>query len=349
MSKSLAVPIPDYFYYFPKGNDQRTVIENRSSTVRAGKTEIVHELYSSDGIYVWYSNVNLPLKKKMLIEYPEPFIHINYALQCSSSYYYEQEKKPFATFHPLQYNILLMPVSKTSVEWMPGKEVENFEINLTRSFFENYLPDDHPFRPMLQNSDQHAFISVPHLPVTPHIRSIIYDIVHCTMEPGPKRLYLKAKTLELLSIQQQQQMQMTGEHHVMYTGDVKASDVSKMYAAREIIVQHLDKPHSLVDLAHMVGTNECYLKRNFKKVFGTTVYGHIQQLRMERARDVLVNEKRKISEVAKLSGYGHVSHFSKAFKKQFGFSPKNIKTMLCFCLTELYATFFSELSLIATI
>jgi AraC-like DNA-binding protein len=297
---------------------------------------------------MWYSHVHLHAAKKMVVEYPAPFIHINYVLQGTSMYHTGDEQQPFSTFHSLQYNVLLLPAGKVAVEWMPGKEVENFEINVTREFFEKHLPAGHPFLPLLQQNGQHALASAVHLPVTPQIRAIIYDIVNCNMDPAHKRLYIKAKTLELMAIQMEQQKSIPAET-LLHPGDVKLSDAQKMHAAREIIVQRLYNPHTIPALAHLVGTNENYLKKNFKKMFGTTVFGFIQQLRMERARDILINEKRKIGEVARLTGYSHISHFSKAFKKQFGFSPKNIKVGLCLWLTDLQALLFSEFSALAVI
>ncbi|WP_343700056.1 AraC family transcriptional regulator [Chitinophaga sp.] len=348
MSNTLPVSIPDYFYYYPKSNELGTVVENRSSAVHEGKQEVVHELHSSDGIYMWYSRVHLRSAKKMVVEYPAPFVHISYVLQGSSVYRNGDEKTPFTAFHSLQYNVLLLPAGKVHVEWMPGKEVENFEINISREFFEKHLPAGHPFLAQARQTGTHALASALHLPVTPQIRSIIYDIVNCNMDPAHKRLYMKAKTLELMALQMQQQKNLP-EETFLQPGDIKMSDAQKMHAAREIILQRLDNPYTIPALAHLVGTNENYLKKNFKKVFGTTVFGFIQQLRMERARDILINEKKKIGEVARLTGYSHISHFSKAFKKQFGFSPKNIRVGVCLWLADLQAAFFSELSLLPAV
>lgn len=347
-SKLLSVPVPDYFYYFPKSNELRTVVENRTASMQSGREEIVQELYSSDGIYIWYSNVKLVKKKKMRVEYPTPFIHMNYALQCNSSYQYGKERVRFARFSSLQYNVMFLPAEQTDVEWLPAEITENFEINITREFFERQLPEDHPFIVQMRTGDQPVCMTPGNLPITPQIRSIIYEILHCTMEPVHKRLFLKAKTLELISLQLQQEAAMHAQHAMMFD-NMKPADVKKMYMARDIIMQYLNKPHSLATLAHMSETNECYLKKNFKRVFGTTVFGYIQQARMERAKDILLKEKRKIGEVAKVSGYSSVSHFSKAFKKYFGFSPQKLKLWFYLCASELHTALFSELSVLAAV
>lgn len=321
MNGNLPVPIPDYFYYFPKHSGQRTVVETRQSALYSGKEETVHELHSSDGIYIWYSNIRLAHKKQMLVEYPAPFIHICFALQCNSSYYAGGTTEPFITFRPREYNIVLLPQRQTKVEWMPGERVETFEMNLSTEFFQQHLPADHPFLACMQNQGEAAALSPGNLPITPPMLRIIYDMLQCQMEPAHKRIYIKAKTLELLSLQLLQLAESSTQQAFQNNG-VKPAEVRKMHLVRDIILQHLNNPHSLPVLAQMADTNECYLKRNFKKIFGTTVYGYILQTRMERAKQLLLQEKKKVSEVAQLSGYSHISHFSKAFRKHFGCSHR---------------------------
>lgn len=98
-----------------------------------------------------------------------------------------------------------------------------------------------------------------------------------------------------------------------------------MQQAREILHQNLQKPCSLIDLAHQVGTNENYLKKHFKQVFGHTVYGYVQELRMQEARNLLMNEECDIHEVAQRTGYKRTAHFIAAFKKHFGYAPMRLK------------------------
>ncbi|RPE05431.1 AraC family transcriptional regulator [Chitinophaga lutea] len=324
MNGSNAVPIPDYFYYFPKPNEQRTVTETRQSAIHSGKEETIHELHSSDGIFIWYGKVQLAEKKRMLVEYPSPFIHINFSLRCSSRYTSHEAAPPFAVFHPREYNIVWLPPRQTVVEWLPGEAVETFEINITPDFFQQQLPERHPFLAAMQHHTEPVTLSPQNLPITPAMLRIIYDMLHCKMEPAHKRVFLKAKTLELISLQLLQLSEMQAQL-IPNSEGVRPADVQKMHLVRDIILQHLHNPHSLPVLAQMADTNECYLKRHFKKIFGTTVYGYIQQTRMEKAKHLLLHERKKVSEVALLSGYSHISHFSKAFRKHFGCSPQQIR------------------------
>ena len=55
--------------------------------------------------------------------------------------------------------------------------------------------------------------------------------------------------------------------------------IDKIHYAKEIILGKLNSPMHLVDLAKVVGTNECTLKKEFKNIFGTTVFGYIVSAR----------------------------------------------------------------------
>ena len=65
----------------------------------------------------------------------------------------------------------------------------------------------------------------------------------------------------------------------------------------------------------MCATNESKLKKIFKKVYKTTIYGYIQKLRLEKANLLLKEQSLNIGEIAKEVGYKHQGHFSSWDKK----------------------------------
>ena len=91
-----------------------------------------------------------------------------------------------------------------------------------------------------------------------------------------------------------------------------------MHHAKAIIEQEYLNPPSLHRLALRVGTNECTLKGGFKTVFGTTVFGHIFDYRMEMACRYLLDSSKTIQEIGACVGYEYHAHFSTAFKRKFG-------------------------------
>ena len=91
--------------------------------------------------------------------------------------------------------------------------------------------------------------------------------------------------------------------------------------AREILLQHIGDPITIKELARKVATNECYLKKGFKEMFGTTIFDFYQSQRMEHAKYLLYDKGLSVTDVSALLGYSSISHFSTAFKKHTGIKP----------------------------
>ncbi|GGH09800.1 helix-turn-helix transcriptional regulator [Sphingobacterium alkalisoli] len=106
---------------------------------------------------------------------------------------------------------------------------------------------------------------------------------------------------------------------------VKDQLLDKVIEAKKIIQEDLTQNHSIGDLAKMIGTNEQYLKKYFKLHVGKTVMSFTLETKMLYAKKLIMTGKHRISDVARLTGYKHATHFTTAFKKYFGFIPNSLK------------------------
>jgi len=95
----------------------------------------------------------------------------------------------------------------------------------------------------------------------------------------------------------------------------------RIYEAREILLQHIGDPITIKELSRKVAMNECYLKKGFKEIFGTTIFDFYQQQRMEHAKYLLYEKGLSVTDISALLGYSSISHFSAAFKKHTGLKP----------------------------
>lgn len=98
-------------------------------------------------------------------------------------------------------------------------------------------------------------------------------------------------------------------------------DREKILKAREVLLQHIGDPITIKELSRKVAINECYLKKGFKEIFGTTIFDFYQQQRMEHAKYLLYEKGLSVTDVSALLGYSSISHFSTAFKKHTGLKP----------------------------
>ena len=154
--------------------------------------------------------------------------------------------------------------------------------------------------------------------ILPSMRSTIYQILNCPYQGVSRRLYLESRAIDLVAASLAQP----------WESDLKlleSEDIDRIEAARQILLDRLDHPPSLMELAQQVGLNDCTLKRGFRQVFGTTAFGYLYQQRMEQARILLASGEWSVSAVAELVGYGNVSAFSTAFRRKFGRSPKSCR------------------------
>jgi AraC-like DNA-binding protein len=81
---------------------------------------------------------------------------------------------------------------------------------------------------------------------------------------------------------------------------------------------------SLQELARQVGINEFKLKNGFKELFQTTVFGYLSDVKLQNAKQQLL-EGVPIKSVAEALGYSSVQHFGNAFRKKFGVSPGKVR------------------------
>lgn len=277
------------------------------------------------GVYFWYGNFQVTSRKPLVINTSASHIQMNFCLQNVTTYFSESFSKPFVRFKPYQHNLLLLPQRKMVMQWQPDVETEIFSINISPEFFFANLPETHPIYTHFQEGIAEvlpAFLSLRNLPVTPKMISALFEILHCQYSGYHKNLFVKAKVIELLALQFEQYEQLPLPD---ITSSLKPEDVHKMHLAKEILVENLEAPLSIKDLAHKVGTNEYNLKKYFKEVFGTTVFGYLHEFRMEKSKEELGVDGNKISDVAQRMGYKHATHFTAAFKKYYGYLPNKMR------------------------
>jgi len=81
---------------------------------------------------------------------------------------------------------------------------------------------------------------------------------------------------------------------------------------------------SLEKFSYLTGRSLTTFKRDFKKAFNITPQKWLTQKRLELARFQLTEQKRKPSDIYFEVGFENLSHFSYAFKKEFGITPREL-------------------------
>jgi AraC-like DNA-binding protein len=105
---------------------------------------------------------------------------------------------------------------------------------------------------------------------------------------------------------------------------VKKNDLESMQHVEQILSGKLEGFPSLESLAHEVFMSTSKLKNLFKQVYGHTLYDYYNKSRLQRAKDLLITGQCSIKQAGSEIGFSNLSHFAKAFRKEFGILPRDL-------------------------
>lgn len=95
--------------------------------------------------------------------------------------------------------------------------------------------------------------------------------------------------------------------------------------AVDYLGMHYNEQITLNKVAENVFVSTYYLSRMFKKELGQNFVDYLNELRMEKAKELLREGKYKTYQVAEMVGIPDAQYFSKLFKKYTGLTPKECK------------------------
>ena len=211
--------------------------------------------------------------------------------------------------------------------WTAGERVLKVDIHMSAEVVETFLGRALESLPLTLSQLGHSAHQT-HQPfqellfahtasTTVAMRSAIQQLLNCPYKGLTRWLYWEGKVLELIALR----LEQLGQDYPNASRELRPDDVDRIYAARDILLQQLTNSPSLMELSRQVGLNDYKLKKGFRQVFGTTVFGYLSQQRMQKAQQLLSTQQ-SISAVAIAVGYTSPTAFSGAFKRQFGISPK---------------------------
>ncbi|GGA90894.1 AraC family transcriptional regulator [Puia dinghuensis] len=105
---------------------------------------------------------------------------------------------------------------------------------------------------------------------------------------------------------------------------VKKNDLESMQHVEHILSSRLEGFPSLESLAQEVFMSTSKLKNLFKQVYGHTLYDYYNKSRLQRAKDLLITGQCSIKQAGSEIGFSNLSHFAKAFRKEFGILPRDL-------------------------
>jgi len=98
--------------------------------------------------------------------------------------------------------------------------------------------------------------------------------------------------------------------------------------AKEFVQAHVEEPITLEQVIGHVHVSRFYFCKLFKKVTGMTLTEYVARVRVERAKRLLEDPSRRISEVVFAAGFGSIPQFNSVFKQHVGMPPSDYRATL---------------------
>jgi transcriptional regulator GlxA family with amidase domain len=93
-------------------------------------------------------------------------------------------------------------------------------------------------------------------------------------------------------------------------------------AALNYIAAHLAEPLTVTTLAEQVNLSTSAFSQLFRQVTGRSPYQFVKEMRLDRARELLLEGRLGVVDVSRTVGYTSASHFIKEFRGRFGTTPR---------------------------
>jgi AraC-like DNA-binding protein len=95
----------------------------------------------------------------------------------------------------------------------------------------------------------------------------------------------------------------------------------------EFVRQNLPAKLTASILAEKIHLSDSHLRLLFRRTFNISPMGYVRRVRMQQARELLLNSDYRIQDVGKLVGYDDMSLFSRCFLKSEGISPSAYRSL----------------------
>jgi AraC-like DNA-binding protein len=277
------------------------------------------------GMQLCVSNLSFADTFRYRAKSHQAWIELSYCLRGGMSneiydYYKKSDEKNNHCF------LLMSKGSEGVVEYRGGERSVKVELQLDPELWSFsvrqlwHCESDEQLKAMMDLDSFH----VKELPTRPSIQSILHQIVHCPYEGLHRGMFLESKALELLALAPEQwQTDFVHSGGPKHTG-LNQKNRSMIFSARDILMNRMENPPTLTELAKMVSVSDWTLKEGFREVFGTTVFGFLRNYRLQQGRG-FIEQGMTVSEAACAVGYNNPSYFANEFRKKYGFNPGDLK------------------------
>lgn len=198
-----------------------------------------------------------------------------------------------------------------------NKEFTMVLFRVTRDGFERVLPTDHPFLKNLKSDAPFFYYES----LSSDMRILMHHLLDDSLAELLEREFTSVYSWELFLLFVKKFFYERQHNYKQINKEL----LQKLQQVKEYLLQDLSVPKNIDELTRYSGMSATKLRASFKEVYGMTIYNLYQEHRMEKARELLLEGNKSVSEVAYQLGYTHLGHFTGAFKQKFNCLPKDLR------------------------
>ena len=103
---------------------------------------------------------------------------------------------------------------------------------------------------------------------------------------------------------------------------------SAVAGAKQFVETHVEEPITLAQVVRHVNVSRFYFCKLFKRATGMTLTEYVSRVRVEKAKNLLVDPSLRISEVVFAAGFGSIPQFNSVFRRYAGMAPTEYRATL---------------------
>lgn len=157
-------------------------------------------------------------------------------------------------------------------------------------------------------------------PASAVLRGLAQQMADCPVSDALRPIYLGGKALELAAHALDELLGAPAQRARRLPGRTR----EQVHVARDMLLASMREPPSLTELARASGLNPTRLTSAFRSEFGSSVFGYLQEQRLQHAHALIASGEASVAEAAFRVGYTP-AHFSGLFRRRFGLPPSALR------------------------
>jgi len=278
-------------------------------------------LFQSDDIQIVMQEDSCPEKfsRSTLVEEKSSF---NLLFMLSQGINLEtQSHKNHFLFKKNQYILHYSPEESEAELWTENQETLKYiQIQINYQYIFNLInPESNKeSAEILENMIENNFIFLhketpPNMTVEMHM--ILREIISYSRKGVMQKLFVEAKIIKLLILIFEQ----------FNEKNISQKTPETPFIIKKFIDENYHKNIKVEEIGKLIGINQNKIRKEFKSQYHITVTDYISELRMLKAKKLIIDKEIMIKEIAFECGYEYVQNFTRAFKKKFGVSPEKLR------------------------